>query len=101
MAVKHYVVVGGWLNNNTPEMIECIGVFSNGNEAYGAAYLYLDERIENHETEGLTISRAIQLEAETGYGIYANNEKGDAEYYAYILFDESEEKHNEKVETYE
>lgn len=52
------------------DIIQCIGVFDSGREAYGKAFLYLCNLIDDYEVggmKGLSISNAILLEADTGF----------------------------------
>ena len=83
------VVVGGWMDKGVSQMITLIGAFDNFSEAYGEAYLYLDEMIADRNEQTLTITPLTLLEGDTGYAIFAINEKGEALYYADILFNEN------------
>ncbi len=51
----------------------CIGVYDNRKEAYGAAYLWLDELLDGELPVGkddkVSISPVYQLEGETGCGM--------------------------------
>lgn len=81
------VAVGGWLDEKGDQrMITLIGAFENSSEAYGEAYLYLDELSQSYkEEDGMQITPLIELEGETGYVMYLQNKEGKISEYAYIL----------------
>lgn len=81
------VVVGGWMNEKgEQQMITLIGAFENLSEAYGEAYLYLDELSQNYRDEdGMHITPLHELEGETGYAMYLQNKENKPTEYAYIL----------------
>ena len=90
------VVVGGWMNDKgESEFITLLGAFEDTTEAYGKAYLYLDELSGNYkEEDGMTITPLYQLEGETGYGMYLQDKNGKTSEYAYILFNDNYEGNN-------
>jgi hypothetical protein len=81
------VVVGGWVDDKgVDQMITLIGAFEDLSEAYGEAYLYLDELSQNYSDEDdAHITPLRELEGETGYGMYLQNKDGKTSEYAYIL----------------
>ena len=87
-----YVVVGGWIDDKRyPRMIQCLGAFKTAEEAYGKAYLYLDELVCSGNTnEEYLITSAVELEAETGFALYAKDGNGQERYYTYVLFNDTE-----------
>lgn len=93
------VVVGGWVSDKGDlEMITLIGAFENAAEAYGEAYLYLDELSQNYKDEdGMCITPLCELEGDTGYGMYLKDKDGKTTEYAYILLNDNyEEEQNAK-----
>ena len=91
-----YVVVGGWIDEAGIErMIMCLGAFENMNEAYGKAYLYLDDLASNYPEGKMMITTLCDLEGETGFAMYARCRGDKPQYYAYILFNNHDED-NEK-----
>lgn len=82
------VAVGGYLDDKgNSQMIQLIGAFENPAEAYGKAYLYLDElcHVKQH------ITQLYELEGETGYAMYTEDENGKLDDYAYILLNQEAE----------
>lgn len=92
------VVVGGWMNEKgEQQFITLLGAFEDTTEAYGKAYLYLDELSGNYkEEDGMQITPLYELEGETGYAMYLQGKDGKALDYAYILFNNNYEKQEEK-----
>ena len=88
------VVVGGWLDKGVSQMISLIGSFEDITEAYGAAYLYLEEHaIDVYANEpGMYITLPKNLEGDSGHALYLCNKDGIELQYAYALYsDESED----------
>ena len=87
------VVVGGWMNEKgEQEMITLLGAFEDATEAYGKAYLYLDELSGKYrEEDGMHITPRYELEGETGYAMYLQDKDGKSMEYAYILFNDNYE----------
>ena len=79
-------VVGGWMKDGVPQMISFIGAYDNVAEAFGEAYIYLDELIKMDEDDKTTITPIQDLEGDTGCAIYGKDEQNQIKYYAYILF---------------
>lgn len=94
------VVVGGWFNDKGDmEMITLIGAFENVAEAYGEAYLYLDELSQHYlDDEGAHITLLFELEGETGYGMNLCTKDGKIHDYAYILMNDNYEDSNKNKE---
>lgn len=89
-AIKNKVkaaVVGGWIQDgNVAQTIKLIGAFDNMAEAFGEAYLYLNDCIaEIGGKEIITITPVHNLESETGYAIYGKDKQNQTVCYAYIL----------------
>lgn len=83
------VTVGGWMKDGVPQTISLIGAFDNMAEAFGEAYLYLNDYcLEENE---ITITPVQDLEEETGYVIYGKDERNQIRYYAYILYNHKQE----------
>lgn len=81
-----YVVITGY---DEFECVFCLGVFDTLNEAYGKAYLYLDDKIKGMCKEGKwSISHRSQIDV-LGYRIWLNkpeNEEDDSTYeWVYIM----------------
>lgn len=90
------VVVGGWVDEEGKErMIQLIGAFENPTEAFGEAYLYLDE----FAVDGQTISTTERLEGDTGYALLLKKPDGTITEYAYVLLktEENEVMHNDRL----
>ena len=90
-----YIVVAGYHSDDT-EFIQCIGVFDNVREAYGEALLYLNEEIDNADSEcrdKLHISPLFELESQTGFGMIVEGVKRSFTDYANILFWDEKEDH--------
>lgn len=88
------VVVGGFYDSNGQQaMITLLGAFENVSEAYGEAYLYLEElaRQEVSDHGNVKISLALELEGETGYAMYVLDKDDKPLDYAYILFNDNYE----------
>jgi hypothetical protein len=90
MKVKaKYIVVYGWQNIKTgkDEFITVIGAYDTPEEAYGAAFMNLNDLIVDESRNG-TISPLFSLEGETGYGmkIVNGDDKSVTIDYAYVLF---------------
>lgn len=83
-------VVGGWMKDGVSQTITLIGAFDNMAEAFGEAFLYLDELIGMEEEE-MFITPIQNLEEETGYAIYGKDKEGQIKYYSYILFNSKQE----------
>lgn len=84
------VAVGGLIDEKGRErMIMLLGAFENATEAYGKAYLYLDELAGDSREHELIITPLYKLEGDTGYAMYAQDKNGDAKYYAYVLFNDN------------
>lgn len=79
------VVVGGWMHDGEPQMMTLIGAFENEAEAYGEAYLYLNELASHYGEEKVGISQTVELEGNTGYAMFVKNEEEKILDYAYIL----------------
>ena len=97
MKVKEakYIVIYGYYDKETKrnEFISALGIYDNAEEAYGAAYIYLNDLIANESRDKDTISPLFQLDCETGYGMeIRNGDENSAIDYAYILFVEEEPK---------
>lgn len=85
------VVVGGWLDNKgNSQMIQLIGAYESTTEAYGQAYIYLDELC----TDESTITPTEELEGETGYAMYTKSKDGRLENYAFVLLNTESEQEN-------
>ena len=95
MKVKaKYIVVYGYLDKKTKrnEFISALGAYDTSEEAYGAAFIYLNDLIANECRHKDTISPLFPLEGETGYGMeIRNGDENSAIDYAYILFNGEEE----------
>ena len=95
MKVKaKYIVVYGYLGKKTKrnEFISVLGAYDTSEEAYGAAFIYLNDLIANECRDKDTISPLFPLEGETGYGMeIRNGDENSAIDYAYILFNGEEE----------
>lgn len=97
MKVKEakYIVIYGYYDKETKrnEFISALGTYDNAEEAYGAAFIYLNDLIANEYRNKDTISPLFPLEGETGYGMeIINGDENSAIDYAYILFVEEEPK---------
>ena len=93
MKVKaKYIVVYGWENIKTgkDEFINVIGAYDTPEEAYGAAFMYLNDLIANEHRNKDTISPLFPLGGETGYGmkIVNGDDKSVTIDYAYVLFND-------------
>jgi hypothetical protein len=90
---KKYIVIfempGGY--------IDCVGVYDNAEQAYGAAYLKLTDCLEEDEEYYMTLP--IAREGENGYMIDVVNKKsGKVEQMATVLFyDYEEEQHGKST----
>lgn len=73
------------------QMITCLGAFENMEEAYGKAYLYLEDLASGHSEGYMMITTLCDLECETGYAMYARCRGKKPKYYAYILFNDNGE----------
>lgn len=82
------VVCSGWMDNGREQMIQLNGAFESLNEAYGAAYLFLDECANGRKEESLSISLPEKLEGGTGYAMYLKDKDGKITEYAYVLYNE-------------
>lgn len=83
-----YVVIGGY----EPNFHQCLGVFDNAAEAYGTAYLYLDDIVDTGDPENkdkLKISPLYPLTGETGYIMHLEGVE-DITDYAEVLFKHDE-----------
>ena len=92
MKVKaKYIVVYGWEDIKTKEneFITVLGAYDNAEEAYGAAFMYLNNLIVDESRNG-AISPLFCLEGETGYGmrIVNGDDKSNTIDYAYVLFND-------------
>lgn len=90
MSEKHaikFVMVGESLAPETqiPSMIECLGVFDTSAAAYGRAVMYLSELTDGVEGES-TITPLVELEGQTGFGLYLKNTEKQAIHNALVLF---------------
>lgn len=86
--ITHTVVAETVGNSGEAYMISCIGAYTDYEKAYGAALLYLDEMAEGYcdrDKEELLITTLIQLEGETGWGLYLKDKDGNHLYRTYIL----------------
>ena len=92
MEVKaKYIVVYGYYDKKTKEneFISVLGAYDTPEEAYGAAFMYLNDLIVDESRNG-TISPLFSLEGETGYGmkIVNGDDKSVTIDYAYVLFND-------------
>lgn len=92
------VVVGGWMNDNgNSEMITLLGAFENLTEAYGKAYLYLDELSQNYsDDDGAYITPLYELEGETGFGMYLKTKDHKTQEYAFVLLNSDATEHGDE-----
>lgn len=95
MKVKEakYIVIYGYYDKKTKgnEFISVLGAYGNPEEAYGAAFIYLNDLIASEYRNKDTISPLFPLEGETGYGMeIRNGDENSAIDYAYILFNGEE-----------
>lgn len=98
MKVKEakYIVIYGYYDKETKrnEFISALGTYDNAEEAYGAAYIYLNDLIASeYRTSEYrnkdTISPLFPLEGKTGYGMeIRNGDENSAIDYAYIFLTE-------------
>lgn len=86
-----FVIVAESLNPETqmPDTIECLGVFSTSTAAYGQAIMYLSELADG--IEGGAITPLIELEGQTGFGLYLKNINGQIVHSTLVLFYNDEE----------
>ena len=92
-----YIVVYGWKNIKTgeDEFITVIGAYDIPEEAYGAAFMYLNDLIVDESREA-TISPVFSLEGETGCGMkIVNGDESVTIDYAYVLFNNHCEEESE------
>lgn len=86
------VVVGGWLNDKgESQMIQLIGAYESTTEAYGQAYLYLDELCKEEQH----ITHLHELDGDTGYAMYTEDKDEKLHDYAYILLNSESEQENQ------
>ena len=69
----------------------CIGIFDNANEAFGAAYLTLDESIEQIGDPNLSISQAERMEQDTGQTLRIEGSDDINEYVDIMFYNEGED----------
>lgn len=80
------VVIGGWMIDGSEHMTHLIGAYESPTEAYGAAYLYLDEMAAGYDNpESYSITLPQQMEGDAGYAVYLQSEDGHISDYAYVL----------------
>ena len=99
MKVKaKYIVVYGYYDKKTKgnEFISALGAYDTPEEAYGAAFIYLNDLIANEYRDKDTITPLFPLEGETGYGMeIRNGDENSAIDYAYVLFNNHCEEESE------
>ena len=70
--MKSYIVIAGTYDNktNVTDFVQAIGFYYDIQEAYGAAFLHLNDSVINDEK----ISPLFPLEGDTGYGAEVRHE---------------------------